>query len=216
MMNLNANMFEKFGVVFNPGQVIFLEYEPGDGFYVIQSGKVKISKVVKENEKMLDILEPGDVFGEMAIIENAPRSATAVAMNNVKALSFNKQNFEMLLQSNPAMALKLLKIFAKRIFDQKRRLMILTLEEDEAKVMDVLLMLAEQKGIDPNSIEPVELNTTEENIASWAALKIDVCRRVLSHYSKLGKVEVLVDKILIKNINEIHRFIVSKRKQPKR
>ncbi|MCK5266976.1 MAG: Crp/Fnr family transcriptional regulator [Spirochaetes bacterium] len=215
-MNLNANMFEKFGVVFTPGQVVFLEYEPGDGFYVIQSGRVKISKVVKENEKMLDILEPGDVFGEMAIIENAPRSATAVAMDHVKALSFNKQNFEMLLQSNPAMALKLLKIFAKRIFDQKRRLMILTLDEDEAKVMDVLLMLAEQKGIDPNSIEPVELNTTEEDIASWAALKPDVCRRVLSHYSKLGKVEVLVDKIFIKNINEIHRFIVSKRKQPKR
>jgi CRP-like cAMP-binding protein len=92
-MSLNDNMTEKFGAVFRPGEVIFCEYEPGDSFYLIQSGQVKISKVVLENEKMLDILQPGDGFGEMAIIENAPRSATATAVDDVKVLVFKKENF---------------------------------------------------------------------------------------------------------------------------
>jgi CRP-like cAMP-binding protein len=211
-MSLNDNMTEKFGAVFRPGEVIFCEYEPGDSFYLIQSGQVKISKVVLENEKMLDILQPGDVFGEMAIIENAPRSATATAVDDVKVLVFKKENFEVILKTNPAMALKLLKILARRIYEQKRRLMILTLEEDEARVLDVLLMLAEQGGFNPNSLEKVELTTTEEQIASWAALKPDVCKKVLAHYDKLGRIEVQKNRIIVKNINEIQRIISSKRK----
>lgn len=215
-MNLNENIFEKFGIGFNPGDVIFVEYEPGDSFYMLQSGRVKISKVVLEKEKLLDILQPGDVFGEMAIIEDAPRSATAIAVDEVKVLEFKKENFEVIMKTNPAMALKLLKIFAKRIFEQKRRLMILTLEEDESKVLDVLLMLAEQKGINPNSIEQVELDTNEEQIASWAAIKAEVCKKVLSHYAKLGRIETYPQKIIVKNINEIQRLISSKRKKSNR
>jgi len=211
-MSLNDGMLDKFGATFKPGDIIFLEYEPGDSFYLIQSGRVKISKVVAENEKMLAILEPGDVFGEMAIIENAPRSATAVAVEEVRALLFKKENFEIILQTNPAMALKLLTIFAKRIYEQKRRLMVLALEEDDAKVMDVLLMLAEQRGINPNSIEKVELVTNEEQIASWAAIKVDICKKVLGHYSQMGRIDIQADRIIVKNINEIHRLIASKRK----
>lgn len=211
-MSLNDNMTEKFGAVFRPGEVIFCEYEPGESFYLIQSGQVKISKVVLENEKMLDILQPGDVFGEMAIIENAPRSATATAVDEVKVLIFKKENFEVILKTNPAMALKLLKILARRIYEQKRRLMILTLEEDEARVLDVLLMLAEQGGFNTNSLEKVELTTTEEQIASWAALKPEVCKKVLAHYDKLGRIEVQKNRIVVKNINEIQRIISSKRK----
>lgn len=211
-MSLNENMFDKFGSQYKPGEIIFLEYEPGDTFYMIQGGRVKISKVVQDKEKLLDILESGDVFGEMAIIEDAPRSATAVAVDDVKLLKFKKENFEVLLKTNPAMALKLLKIFAKRIYEQKRRLMILTLDEDEAKVLDVILMLAEQKGINPNSVEHVELQTTEEQIASWAAIKVEICKKVIAHYMKLGRIEVLPGKIVVKNINEIQRLIASKRK----
>ena len=212
-MALNEGMTNKFGVTYQPGQIIFLEYEPGDSFYLIQSGRVKITKVMKDKEKLLDILEPGDVFGEMAILEDAPRSASAIAADEVRALLFRKENFEIILKSNPAMALKLLKIFAKRIYEQKRRLMIFTLEEDDAKVMDVLLMLAEQKGVNPNSIEAVELVTNEEQIASWAAIKPENCRKVLTHYDKLGRIQLGQNKIVIRNINEIQRMVTTKRKQ---
>lgn len=61
--------------------------------------------------KTLDILEQGDVFGEMAILEEQPRSATAIAISEVKVLNFNRANFELLMTKNPMLALKILTIF---------------------------------------------------------------------------------------------------------
>ena len=81
----------------------------------------------------------------MAILEDAPRSATMIALDEVKVLEFNKANFNGLMQSKPELAIKLLRAFAKRIYDQKRRLMILTLNEPDIKIMDVFLMLINQQ-----------------------------------------------------------------------
>ena len=74
-----------------------------------------------EIEKMIDILHPGEVFGEMAILEEAPRSATAVAIDKMTALEFNRENFEVLMQGNPQIALKLLRLFSKRIYDEVKK-----------------------------------------------------------------------------------------------
>ena len=91
----------KFGKSFDPGKIIFCEFEPGGDFYLIQTGKVKISKIVKDTEKTMDFLGPGDIFGEMAILEEAPRSATATAVDTVSALHFNRDNFVTLMTSQP-------------------------------------------------------------------------------------------------------------------
>ena len=136
-------LFQRFARTFQKGDIIFCEHEPGDNFYLIQTGRVQIVKIMGEIEKIVDILNPGEIFGEMAMLEEAPRSATAIALDKVEAFEFNKENFELLLKGNPQIALILLKLFAKRIYDQKRRLMILTLKDPEAKVADVFIMLGE-------------------------------------------------------------------------
>ena len=120
-MELTSAMFERFGVSFSKGDIIFCEYEPGDNFYLIQNGRVEIVKILGDIEKKIDVLEPGEIFGEMAILEEAPRSATAIALDNMKALEFNRENFQILMQGNPQIALKLFRLFTKRIYDQKRR-----------------------------------------------------------------------------------------------
>ena len=115
-MKLDDKLFDKFGVEYSPKEIIFCEFEPGNEFYFIQSGKVLIAKIVNNTEKTIDILEPGDVFGEMAILEEAPRSASAIAINHVKLLRFHRDNFQALLQGNPQLAYKLLLVFSKRIY----------------------------------------------------------------------------------------------------
>ena len=212
MAPIDSSMFDKFGVTFKPNQVLFCEYEPGDDFYLIQSGQVRLTKVVGDTEKTLDILSSGEIFGEMAILEQQPRSATAIAVDEVKALNFNRQNFEMLMEGNPQLALKLLKIFSKRIFDAKRRLMILTLADDDARVADTLLMLAENRNVSFESQEPVELPHTYEEIASWCGLKPTRCQEVLNQFTSQGRISLYEDKIIVKNINELHRLIVSRRR----
>lgn len=208
---LDDRFFDKFGVEYSPNEIIFCEYEPGNEFYFIQSGRVKIVKIINNRERTMDVMGDGDVFGEMAILEEQPRSATAIAMEHVRLLKFHRDNFDALLQGNPQLAYKLLVIFSKRIYDAKRRLMILLLEEPALKVMDVLNMLAEQ---DPrlDLQNEITLQVTPREIASWAGLTETDAQKELTHLSRLDKVELYGDRIVVRKIREFQRLVTSKRK----
>ena len=78
---MDPGMIEKFGTTYKPGEIIFCEYEPGNEFYLLQEGRVKVTKIVSDMEKALDIFQPGDIFGEMAILEDQPDSL--IAANNL-------------------------------------------------------------------------------------------------------------------------------------
>ena len=210
-MAMDLAAFGRFSRTFPQGEIIFSEFEIGDTFYLIQSGRVQLVKLVGDIERTLDILQPSEMFGEMAILENSPRSATAIAIDEVKVLEFNSQNFEILLLGNPQIALKLLKMFCKRIYDSKRRFMILTLPEPQVKIADVFLMLDEtQPDIDKTS-ERREFKTTVEGVAHWAGMSVNEARDILSHFVNQRRVEIFPDRITVKNINDFSRFVSSRR-----
>ncbi len=210
-MDLSA--FSRFARVFQKGEIIFSEFEPGDAFYLIQSGRVQLVKIIGDIEKTLDILHPSEMFGEMAILEDSPRSATAIALDQVKVLEFNRANFEVLMMGNPQIALKLLKLFTKRIYDQKRRFMILTLDDPQAKIADVFLMLDETQPVIDRESERREFKTTMDDIAHWAGMTSEQAKDVLNHFVTQRRVEIFNDKIVVKNINDFQRFVNSRRKK---
>ncbi len=212
-MAMDLAAFSRFARIFQKGEILFSEYEPGDAFYLIQSGRVQIVKVMGDIEKTIDILQPSEVFGEMAILEDSPRSATAIALDQVKVLEFNRANFEVLMMGNPQIALKLLKLFSKRIYDQKRRFMILTLDDPQAKVADVFLMLDETQPPADRASERREFKTTMDDIGHWAGISGDQARDVLNHFVTQRRVEIFQDKIVVKNINDFMRFVNSRRKK---
>ncbi len=215
-MALDMAIFERFAKTYQKGDIIFCEYEPGDTFYLIQTGRVQIVKIMDDIEKIIDILQPGEIFGEMAILEEAPRSATAVAQDKVKALEFNRENFEVLMQGNPQIALKLLKLFTKRIYDQKRRFMILTLDDVQARVADVFLMLYETQGGTAGDDENSRtFQTSVDDVAHWAGMSPEDCRKVLNHFMTQRRIEIYPDRIEVKNINDFVRFVSSRRKVQK-
>jgi len=213
-MSLDLSLFERFAKTYSAGQIVFCEYEPGDAFFLIQSGRVKIVKIFGNIEKTIDILKPGEFFGEMALLENAPRSASIVALESCKLLEFNRDNFETLMTGNPQMAIKLLELFAKRIYDQKRRFAVLTLSDEDAKVADVFLMLNE--GSEPIKDEGGSgrrvFNYSVADIAHWAGMSPDRCRAVLNHFQEQRRVSVFQDRIEVTNIHDLIRFVSSRRK----
>lgn len=213
-MSLDLSLFERFAKTYDAGEIIFCEYEPGDTFYLIQSGRVKIVKIFGNIEKTIDILKPGEFFGEMALLENAPRSASIVALDDCKLLEFNRSNFQVLMTGNPQMALKLLGLFAKRIYDQKRRFAILTLTDVHARVADVFVMLAE--GLEPEDSETDTgkrvFNHSVADIAHWAGMSPDKCRDILNHFQEQRRVSVFQNHIEVTNIHDLIRFVSSRRK----
>ncbi|MCB1179573.1 MAG: Crp/Fnr family transcriptional regulator [Leptospiraceae bacterium] len=134
----------KFNRFYKDNRVIFCEHEPGKELYIIQSGKVKISKIVDNNEVMLAVLENGDIFGEMAILDNKPRSASAVAFGDVTLLAINKANFEGMVKAQPQLATRLITLLSERIWIAYKQLANLMIRDPGGRIADTLLTLAEK------------------------------------------------------------------------
>ncbi|MDR2176655.1 MAG: Crp/Fnr family transcriptional regulator [Treponema sp.] len=203
--------FSRFARTFRRGDLIFAEFEAGKTFYLIQSGRVELLKLIGDIEKTIDILYPSEIFGEMAILEDFPRSATAIALEEVKVLEFNHKNFEILMSGNPQIALMLLKLFAKRIYESKRRFMTLTLADDQARIADVFLMLDETQPNVSKDAQSREFIATIADIAHWAGMNTPQTRDVLYHFASQQRLEIFNDRIRIKNINDFSRLVNSHR-----
>lgn len=108
-------LFEKYGQTIRDGSIIFSENEAGDKMYIIQSGAVRITKTMDGREHMLAELIKGDFFGEMAIVSNIKRSATATASGATELLAFDRQGFEAMIGKNTKIAMNVIDKLSKRL-----------------------------------------------------------------------------------------------------
>jgi CRP/FNR family transcriptional regulator, cyclic AMP receptor protein len=109
MANDNVKLFE-------PGDIVFKEGEKGDLMYVLIEGAVDLKKKVERGETVLKTVDtPNDFFGEMALLDDRPRSATAIATKRTRALAVDGPTFESMILANGKFALKIIKILAARI-----------------------------------------------------------------------------------------------------
>jgi len=121
------------------GKTVFIENMPGESLYLIKEGTIRISKMLAEgDEQTLVVLTAEDTFGEMAVLDSAPRSATARVIEDARLLSIGKSAFETFCDANPPLGLKLIRnisrILSRRIRDQHdefREMLILALGRKE-------------------------------------------------------------------------------------
>jgi CRP-like cAMP-binding protein len=98
------------------GQVIFEEGDLGTEMFIVHEGRVEISKRVEGGEsKPLVVFEKGDFFGEMAILEDLPRTATATALSDGTLLTINGSTFDQMLRSNPEIAVRMMRKLSRRL-----------------------------------------------------------------------------------------------------
>ena len=96
---------------FAAGEIIFSEGDPAGEFFVVQSGEVEI----RRGNRQLEILPQYGIFGEMALIDASPRSATAVAMTDVKLVAVGEKQFLFLIGNTPNFALNVMRVMARRL-----------------------------------------------------------------------------------------------------
>jgi CRP-like cAMP-binding protein len=125
---------------FSKGDRIFSEGAVGDKFYIIVSGGVRIEKEIpKAGPETLRVLRPGEGFGEMALVEEMPRSASAIADEDSRLVSIGKADLDRLFGDNSAIAVKMLTTFCKTISSRLRQSserMIQLFEEKSIEVRD--------------------------------------------------------------------------------
>jgi CRP-like cAMP-binding protein len=116
------NPFAKFLTHFEQGHVLFHEGDSGEEMYIIQSGRVAIKKKVKDGEATLAVLERGDFFGEMAMLERQPRSAAAEMVEGGDLIVISGEVFGDMIKANPEIAVRMLRKYSIRLRETNRQL----------------------------------------------------------------------------------------------
>lgn len=205
-------VFERFSKSYKNGDVIITEHEPGETFYLVQSGEVQVVKCINNSKKNIDILKPGEFFGEMAILDNSPRGATCVAKGPVTCLEFNKENFKTIVTGNPQIVMLLLKLFCKRIYDQQRKLKNLTIKDLSVRIADVFLLFDEKSNLSNEiapSVQKRKFNLTVSDVAQWAGITPEQARDELNRYVERHKVEIYDTYMVVGNILDMKRTVDS-------
>src|SRR5437660_11818400 len=139
-------LFQRFGKEFKRVDVLFREGQPGTEMYVIQSGKVNITKTVRETAKILATLGAGEFFGEMSILNHKPRSAGAVVAEDAKLLVIDPKTFEAMLRGSAEIAVRLIKKLGERLQEADDQIENLLLRDPVSRVVHQLMQSAQRRG----------------------------------------------------------------------
>jgi CRP-like cAMP-binding protein len=198
----------KFNRFYKDNRVVFCEHEPGRELYIIQSGKVKISKVVNNNEVMLAVLETGDIFGEMAILDNKPRSASAVAFGDVSLLAINKANFESMVKAQPQLATRLITLLSERIWIAYKQLANLMIRDPGGRIADTLLTLAEKNRARIAPKVPYNFEIGVSDLLKMVGLAENRDEKILFHLFETNKfLRVEGENIKCADLAELEKLV---------
>jgi len=145
-MAADTQLFERFGKSVPTGTILFREGDPGKDMYVLQSGRVQLTRRIKNEEKIVAVLMPGEFFGEMAIVNNRPRSATATVIEDAKMLVIDSRTFEAMIRGNAEIAVRLIKKLSTRLEQANQQIEILLLRDTNHRIVHALRRLAESTG----------------------------------------------------------------------
>lgn len=168
---------------YNAGAVVFSEGDPGDCLYIIASGKVGIyTRTVNGDEINLKNLEVADVFGEMALLDGLPRSATIKVSEKAILFYINRTDFNLFLMQNPEVALKLIETVSRRLRDTNKKLKDLTDENENIKItlLETFATTSENTEKPPTD----ERFFREEYICPYCDMPVS-CLRVKKKYLEL-------------------------------
>ena len=127
--------------------VVFFENEEGDFFFMILQGRIKVTILGDDGrEIILSVLGPGDFFGEMALLDNEPRSATAIAVEDSELLSLHRTDFQSVIADNRSIQAALIKILTARLRRANHQISTLALLDVYGRVARVILDMAREEG----------------------------------------------------------------------
>ena len=162
----------------------------------------------------------GNILGEMSVLENRHRSATAIALTEVKVLVFDRQSFTTIIEKQIPMALKVLSLLASRLYELKRNIMLLKLKDIQTKVMDVFLMEYEKQELENiSNTKSFRFYLSIQDIAHWSCESVDDIKDTIRNFEQRSKLKYIKEKnefeIGLQEINNFTRIVQAARKRSK-
>jgi CRP/FNR family transcriptional regulator, cyclic AMP receptor protein len=185
---------------FRSGETIFHEGDPGQVFYLIQSGQVRIYLQGEEGQETSVILYgAGDVFGELAVIDELPRSASAVAMGDTLVYTMSRDILRAHMREMPLLANNFMKALSVRVRSSTRHMGDLTLLDVPARLASKLLELAQDYGqVESDGIR-IDAPLTQTDLASLTGATRESVNKALSAFRRQGLIRTVQGQIVILN-----------------
>lgn len=197
-------LYERFGREFPTGHLLFRDGEPGKEMFVIQAGKVRISKTVRGVEKTLVVLGPGAFFGEMSILNNKPRSATATVDEAAKLLVIDPKTFEAMVRGNAEIAVRLIKTLAQRLQEADDQIENLLLKDPNSRVVHFLINTA--KKVTEHG-DGINVDLTVKELAGKVGLELEPVNDVLNKLIRAKLVQITETGLVIHNVQKLREFL---------
>ncbi|MGI9256626.1 MAG: Crp/Fnr family transcriptional regulator [Salinispira sp.] len=185
--------------------MIFTETMPGRQLYVIQSGQVKITKIMNNNEVLLAMLKPGDIFGEMSLLENKPRSASAISFENSVLLAVNRRNFQTMVRSQPQIISRITTLMSERMWFIYKQLANTLLDNPVGKLYDALLIQLEKNRVNISRKEGYTFNFGTQELIQMVGLSQQEGHQAISEMLSNKCLQVVDNKLSCSDVDEIQK-----------
>jgi len=174
------------------GSVLVAQDEPGDALFVIGQGRVKVALFGENGRELtLSILQPGDFFGEMSLIDSRPRSANVVALDDTTVLALTRDGFRAHLAAHPQTALNIMAELTVRLRRADETIAQLALHDVESRLSRTLFRLAREDGEVSDGALILKKRPTQQDLANM----VGSCRETISRtFTSMIKRGLLVPK----------------------
>jgi CRP/FNR family transcriptional regulator/CRP/FNR family cyclic AMP-dependent transcriptional regulator len=183
-----ANSLRKH--VFDKGMIIFHQGSPGQRLYIIESGRVRIFLLSESGQQVsLNLFGPGDIFGELSLLDGLPRSAGAIAIEKTLIYTLHRDDFLHHLETYPRMAISILETVSARLRYTATYAENLAFLDVYGRVATKLLELADRYGIHCDGIE-IDLRLTQVDLASWVGASRESVNKALGLFRDRGWIRI--------------------------
>jgi CRP/FNR family cyclic AMP-dependent transcriptional regulator len=205
MSERDSDLFRKMGRGYPKGMVLFREGEPGSEMYVIHEGTVRLTRGKGPMEKLLADLPAGEFFGEMAIVINRPRTATATVLEDARLLVLDATTFEAMVRKNAEIALRIIKKLAHRLEAANTQIDILLRKEPNHRVVFALRTQAELNGRPEGP--GIKVDWSLETLVERVGMPREEVEDVLERLGRARLVSEVADGFIIPQVGRLQEYL---------
>ena len=188
---------------YEPGKFVFLEASEGEQCFFVVQGSVKVTRLSKDGrEVILAMLNEGEFFGEMALLDGESRSANVIALEETEVLTLNREDFLVVLHDYPQIAIQLLKEMAHRLRKSDRQIASLSLSDAEKRIALCIIRFADDQGVIRRGQVSIPRVPIQQDIANMAGTSRETVSRVLKSLVKKRYMTRSGRKTKIRNFNK--------------
>jgi CRP-like cAMP-binding protein len=191
---------------FPRGAVQMYEGEPGERVMILETGRVKVTRIEPGgHETMLSIRDPGDLIGEVSLIDERPRLATVTALERVRALVIASSVFRGHLERAPRIAVALLEVQTQRFRETTLKRSQFAASDTIGRLAARIAELSERYGVEREDGIEIDLALTQDDIAAWTGASRAGVAKALQTLRDLGWIETHRRRLVVRQLHALRR-----------